>query len=450
MDIKSSNLKDFASTALKTALQKGADEAEVYISISDNLSIEVLNQSIETIEKSITFGYGIRIIKDKRLGFSFSSTVDNYKEVIENAIALSTYCEPDEAYCLSPSSELNAVKVFDNKTASVSEVEALECALRVERSAMGFDSRIANVRSPIASFARKQTIIANTNDVLVGTSSTLCSASVIAVAKSASDSQSAWSFGSSRKLDNVDFEAVGKEASKRAISLLDARRVNSFKGQIVLDSLIACEFLALFAHALSAEAMLKKRSFLTDKLGQAVASQFIDIIDDGSIDYLAGSRQFDAEGFAVSKKTLIQNGILQGFMHNSYTARKSNTISTGNAVRGGYAGTPSVGPSNLYISPSETARTVTFDELINAVNKGIYVIETMGMHTANVVSGEYSIGISGIMIENGKLGYPVKEAVISGNILDMFKNIELLSDKVVFYGSSGSPALLVNNVDISG
>jgi PmbA protein len=170
-------------------------------------------------------------------------------------------------------------------------------------------------------------------------------------------------------------------------------------------------------------------------------------VDDGCIEGRLGSRPFDDEGVPVSRKYLIKDGVLKGYMYNVYTAKKEGRVSTGNAVRGGFARLPTVGPLNLSLAVSFPA--VHQGELSTLVENGLYVTDAMGIHTANPVSGEFSIGVSGSWIENGSVKHAVKEAVISGNILDFFKNVEGAGDDPRFYGNMASPSLLIGPTDIS-
>jgi PmbA protein len=157
----------------------------------------------------------------------------------------------------------------------------------------------------------------------------------------------------------------------------------------------------------------------------------------------SGSRPVDDEGVPVMRKYLIKDGALKGFMYNTYTAKKDNTSSTGNASRAGFSSTPGIGPTNIYIE----ARSVQKD-LVGALGEGLFIMEAMGMHMANPISGDFSIGVSGLWVEGGKAAFPVKEAVISGNILGLFGGISAAGDDLEFYGNTGSPSLLTGPVDI--
>jgi PmbA protein len=207
--------------------------------------------------------------------------------------------------------------------------------------------------------------------------------------------------------------------------------------------------MGIFASLLSSENVQKGKSLLSGKLGKKVISHKINIIDNGLLRGKLGSSPVDDEGVSCREKSLIREGILLGYLYNTYTAKKDGVSSTGNAVRRGFSGLPSVGISNLYIEAVSKTNVMGLKEIFKSVDKCLYVTEAMGVHTANPVSGEFSIGISGLWIEKGEIAFPVKEAVISGNILSLFDNIEAVGDDLIFFGSIGTPSLLFGPTDIS-
>jgi PmbA protein len=272
----------------------------------------------------------------------------------------------------------------------------------------------------------------------------------MAIAEEGSESQLGWDYQGSRFLKDVSFEEVGRTAARRAAQLLGARKITSIKGFVLLDNSVSTEFLGILSSALSSESVQKKKSMLAGKKGDVVISDRLNIMDSGLLDGKLGSKPVDDEGVPTSHKILIGKGILNGYLYNTYTAKKDGIASTGNAVRGGFTGLPTVGPTNLYIEPTSAEYTKRFENLVKNINKGLYVIETMGMHTANPISGEFSVGASGLWIEDGEIKHPVKEAVISGNILDLFKKVVMVGDDLRFYGNIGASSLLIEEIDISG
>jgi len=271
----------------------------------------------------------------------------------------------------------------------------------------------------------------------------------MAKAENGQDSQMGWYFMGSRFLNEVSFEDVGKYAARRAVQLLGSKRMYARKTPVILDNSVAVEFMGIFASSLSSESVQKGKSLLSGKKGKKVVSPKINMVDNGLIPGRLGSRPVDDEGVPSQDKTLIKEGILTGYLYNTYTAKKEGVSSTGNAVRSSFTGLPSVGLSNLYIEAVSRSDVLSIEEIFKAADTCLYVTEAMGVHTANPISGEFSVGVSGLLIEKGEIAFPVKEAVISGNILSFFENIEAVGDDLVFFGNVGSPSLLFGPTDIS-
>ncbi len=239
---------------------------------------------------------------------------------------------------------------------------------------------------------------------------------------------------------------MGRRAARRALSLLGAIPIESVKAPVVLESTVAQEFLSIMAGGFSADNVQKKRSLFQGRLDTAVAAPVVTVFDDGLLDGGLGTAPADDEAVPTGKKIVIQDGRLVLFLHNTYTARKDKTQSTGNAVRGGFKGIPGVGVTNLYIEPGKCS----LEALISQAGRGLLVTDVMGMHTANAVSGDFSVGATGFWIESGEKAYPVREITIAGNILDVMKNVDAVGSDLRFSGRIGSPSLLIKELSIGG
>jgi PmbA protein len=437
----------FAARLLEGAQKRGADLAEVYLKSSKKLSVDVRAQEVDALESSLDFGYSLRIIKDRRLGFSYSRDKRDADVVIENAIEASRWVAQDEYLDLSELREHSSLRVFDESVASMNQEDAISRALVIEKAALDADRRIRKVRKASAAFSSKDVLIMNTRGMEKSYSSTSCAGQITLVAEENGDSQMGWDFEGSRFLGEVSFADVGRNAARRALQLLGAKKMQGTRALVILENSVATEFLGIFASLLSSEAVQKGKSLLAERMHQEVVSPLLSVVDDGCIEGKLGSRPFDDEGFPTSRKYLIKEGVLRGYMYNVYTAKKDGVTSTGNAVKGGIAALPSVGPLNLSVTVSPAY--VHAGNLCAAADRGLYVTDAMGIHTANPVSGEFSIGVSGLWIEGGVAKQPIKEAVISGNILDFFRRIEAAGDDFRYYGNVGAPSLLIGPTDIS-
>jgi PmbA protein len=436
-----------AEDIIKKAMDKGCDAAEVFMKSSRGVSAEAKNGSVEALEVSLDRGIALKVIRNRRLGFSYTTAPEEIGKMIEDAVQGAEWTGADEYTCIPEFAPPEDVLIFDDKLKEIREEDVIRDALLLEGSALSFDERIRKVRKAEVSAGTGTTTIVNSKGVNLTYHSSHYSSYLTALAEDGSgDGQMGWDYAGSRRMSDIDAELVGREAARRAIELLGSRKISAVKAPVILSPSVAGEFLDILSVSVSAEAVQKRRSFLAGKVGQTIISPLVDIIDDARMEWHVGTRPVDDEGVPSRTKTVISSGVLNGYIHNTYTAKKDGTVSTGNALRGGFKGLPGVGVSNFYIKPSDEGPA---GGLVRSLSRGIVILGAMGVHTANPVSGDFSIGISGLWIENGEAVYPVKEAVISGNVLEMFKKVEAVGNDLKFYGSTGSPSLLIGDMDIS-
>lgn len=434
---------------IKSAVKKGCDAAEVFIKSARGISVEAKNGKVEALEASRDFGIAIKVIKNRRLGFSFATNPDGIEKIIDEALQGAEWTSEDKFVGIPDYAPSEDVLVFDENINKLKEEDIIKDAILLEESALNFDGRIKKVRKAEVGAGIGNTTIINSRGINVTYESSYYSASVSTLAQDSSgDSQMGWDSASSRRMSDVDVKSVGKEASTRAVELLGSRRISAVKLPVILSPSVAVDFLDILSSSLSSEAVQKQRSFLVGKVGQNIISGLVDIVDDGTMAWMTGTRPVDDEGVPTMNKTLISKGALMGYIYNTYTARKAGVSSTGNAVRG-FKSLPGVGVTNIYIKPAKVGASGRSPLQVKSMSRGILILGAMGVHTANPVSGDFSVGISGLWIENGEAVYPIKEAVMSGNILDMFKKVEAVGKDLKFYGSSGAPSLLIGDMDIS-
>lgn len=441
----------FAEEAVSRALGRGADQAEAFVRSSRSMSIEIKEQAIDSLKSARTFGYSVRVIKKGRLGFSYSTDRNDIGGVVDRALEAAEVADDDSCLGLPEGHpEAASVAVFDAEIESLDEDGAARNVMLLEKSAYEADRRINRIRKAAGSFTVTETAIANSRSLSAAYAATSCSAQVTAIAQDKNGSQMGWDFAAGRFFRDMAFEEIGRKAAERAVSLLGARKIVGQKADVILDSSVTVDFLGIFAASLSSEAVQKGRSLLAGKLGLRVLSEKISMTDSGCLPRRSGSSPVDDEGVISGETTVVRRGVLENYLYNTYTARKEGSLSTGNAVRGRFSSLPSVGITNLFIEASSERFIVPGKDILSSVEKGLYVIDAMGVHTANQVSGEFSVGVSGLWIEKGEVMFAVKEAVISGNILDLFSNIRAVGDDLRFYGNVGGPSIVISDVDMSG
>ena len=435
-----------AEDAVKRAVKKGCDKAEIFIKSARRLSVQVKNSTTDALETARDFGMSLRVVKRQKLGFSYATDCSMLEDMVDEAVSGAEWTDRDENIGIPGSSAYPDVLIFDEEIEDAGEEEVIKSAMALEKTALDFDKRIKKVRKAEIELAVEKTTIFNSENINISYKSTLVSAALTAFADDGNDMQTGWEFEASRRLRYLNPASVAESASKKALSLLGSRKITSVRIPVILEPSVAASFLGLIRASVSAEAVQKKRSFLEGRVGSIIVSPLLNIFDDALLPWKIGTKPADDEGAPTSRKAVVSRGVLTGFIHNTYSARKDGVVSTGNASRNSFKELPGIDVTNFYIEPPGKGENIN---LLNSVSRGLLILETMGIHTANPVSGDFSIGISGLWVEGGEIAYPVKEAVMSGNILELFKKIERVGTDLKFYGKIGSPSLLIGDMDIS-
>ena len=442
--------KRTAEKLLSLATSQKADAAEAFIRSSTSTTVEVKDQKVDAFDRARDIGAGLRVLVNGRMGFAFTTDLSEQAltELARSAITNARNVEPDPFHAIpqKPAHDYRSLSLYDPELASLSEHEMIERVMAMERDAFAVDPRIRRIRKASAGFSASETLIMNTHGAEVSYRGTAASSSIEVVAEDQGESQAGSDFDVSRFYRGLRIEDVGRRAARKALDLLGARHIDSVKAPVILEAEVAQDFLGMMAGGFSAEGVQKKRSLFIGRLDQEVMSPLITVYDDALVDGGLGSAPSDDEGVPTGKKTVIDKGRLALFLHNTYTANKDRTVSTGNGMRGGFKGVPGVGVTNLYIEPGEHS----LDELIAALDRGLLVTEVMGMHTANPISGDFSVGATGFWIEKGKKAYPVREITIAGTILDLMKHVDAVGRDLRFSGRIGSPSLRVRELSIGG
>ncbi len=441
---------DIADSASELLAGQGLDGYDVYVRSSVSSSVEVKGQELDAYEEAGTWGIGVRVmLPGGRVGFAYSSGRDDAPQAaVKAAVENAKSAEPDEhnGFPAPAASPYPAVDEYDAGVASIGEPEKIARAMALEKAALEFDPCVKRVRKASASFTEAFWTILSSKGVRASARGTYLSCGIMVVAEDSSGSQMGYDFDYRRKDGLIDYTAVGINAARRAVGLLGAKKAPTGMFPVLLDNTVASDFLGVLSASFSAEAVIKGKSMLADKVGKRIGSDMINIYDDGLLPGGGGSRPFDDEGVPSATTPLAVGGVLKGFLHNSYTARRTGGKSTGNASRGGFRAQPAVGVTNLYLEKG----AATQESLISGMSSGLLVIEVLGMHTANPITGDFSVGVSGHWIEGGRLAYPVKEAAISGNILEMYSNVEATGSDLRFRGRIGAPSMLLRPISVSG
>lgn len=431
--------------------QSALTQAEVYLSWGEERAVSRRECEREGIEASESAGAGVRVVRDGRVGFAAAGGADlaEIKVLYARALEQLPHAEPDRGRILpgpqAPAGdELFADTLWD-KTLFTAPWEKVEERLMEAEAAAKSQPRVAKIMRVEYAESRGTVVIAGTSGLFASERGGSASVSLLVAAESGAEVQLGEGYRAERCAAALDFAAVGREAGLRASSLLGARRVKGGKRSVLFEPWVAGEFLELLAELLSADEVQGGRSLLAGKIGQLVASPLVTIRDDPRRPGGLGSSCFDDEGLPTRDKAMIEDGILREYFHDSFTAAREGLASNGCAYRGSYAGLPGPGASNFYLAPGKATRV----DLIADTKSGILVSEVLGMHMVDPVSGSFSVGVSGLAIEKGRIIGPVNGAMISGSLLDLLSRIDGVAADLTFQGSLGAPTFRVSSLDVA-
>ena len=460
--IKKKNSKSLAAFCKDASLKikkLKVDEFEIYGASSTHNELELFNGQIDNLTFAETKGLGIRIFKDKRVGYSYTSILDEYNidKCIDRAFSNSKITFQEEFNYLPLESEFKHSKGIIDKKILFSEdffnfdiKQKIQLAKKLEILAKKKDKRVTGINNLIYDDSLDEVMILNSTGFFDSYRATSAFIYLSVISKEKDDTSTGDFFGYNRSPGEFNLEEIAANAVNRSVSILGGKKIKSQIVDIILDPFIAAQFLGIIASIVTADTVQKGKSLLKDRIGDKIFKGDFDIIDDGTLSYGLASKPFDGEGVPKGKTVIFENGILKTYLYNTYTARKDKKFSTGNAVRASYKSTPEVGVSNFYLKPSNTS----LEKIIKSVDKGFYVTDIIGLHSGiNPISGQISVGAKGLWIDKGSFSKPVKEVTIATDLLSFCKSIDKIGDDLRFMPSGGyigSPSMLVKDIAISG
>ena len=451
-DEREERLLDLARSVAKSALDKGADVAEASARGGFELSVKVRLGKPDLVEEAGHHSIALRVLRGGRVAVTSTSdlTPPGIARCVEDAIELVELSEPDPFAGPADVKDLAArpfadLDLFDASIADIDSGKALELALAGEKAALDFDSRLE--LSEGATFARSDSVgalVLSTGFEGVQRGS-YASLSVVPVANDEGGKKRRghyWTGARHAKLLEAP-DAVGREAARRTLAKLGARKVATCEAPVVFDPDVARSLIGSFAGCILGGSIWRKASYLLDREGTEVASPLVTITDDPLIPQAPGSRPYDGEGLASRRNLVVEGGTLRTFLLDCYAARKLKRTSTASAGRGG----GSVGPTttNFVLAAGATPK----DEIVRTTQRGLYVTELIG-YGFNPVTGDFSRGAAGFWIEDGKFAFPVSEVTISSTLDAMLKGIDAVGDDLELRTSTAAPTVRVARMTIGG
>ena len=430
-------LKSKASYCLDLAKKLGATDASVTVGNSISESVSFRNRVLDESNRSDSLAISIETyIGKKRSSISSSNLLDENLKTLISKCFETTKITPEDEFNSLPDKDLLAgeIKNLDLYDESHLENDKKIDYLRELEEAASIDKKIVNTESGFTE-NKSNFILANSDGFCNGYRSSSFSASCVTVAKDENSMERDYEFTSKCHLnDIIDPKNLGKIAAEQTIKKLSPKKIGSDKISIIFDKRIAKGLLSSFASAISSSAIARGTSFLKDKIDQQIFSSSINIFDKPDLVKGMGSQCFDSEGVKSEALKLVEKGFLKEYLVDTYSGKKLNLRSNGR----------SGGSTNLYFENGQ----ISFEELLKIHSRSLYITETIG-HGTNLVTGDYSVGANGFLVENGELKYPVSEITIAGNFNDMFKSITLAND-LDFKYSVNSPTMMIEGMTVAG
>jgi PmbA protein len=465
----SQDLSALAEEALARALRVGADDAEAVAYEADEFNVNVRLGQVEQLTESGSRALGLRVFFKTPNGQQTASTstsdlsAEGITRLVSGAVELARITGADPFAGLPDPDAFGSLSIGDlalyfSDVDQIPPAGRIEIARRCESAALEYDTRIQNSSGASFDASSAHRVMLNSRGFRGEYRRSYCGFSVSPIAQQGAAMQRDFWYSSARSAQLLESpEEVGREAARRALRRLGARRVPTQQCPVVFSAEIARSLMGNLLSAADGDAIYRNSSMFSGKLGEQVAGENITMVDDGTMvfDHALpngevlrtggfGTSPFDGDGLATRRTVIVERGILKNLMLNTYTGRKLNMPSTAKASRG-LAGAPGIGGGNYFLEPG----TLTPEQIIADIPNGLYVLSTMGFGV-NLVTGDYSQGASGLWIENGELTYPVEEITIAGNLKDMFRNVSAIGNDLEFRSSGAVPTVRIEGMTIAG
>ena len=440
--------ENLAQELVDRCLSRGADSAEVYLRTGRQLSIEVRNGEMETVQESSSHGVGFRVFREGKMGFAHSNDLSDasVNEAIRSAVEFAQHMTADEHNVLPDDTEVTPVEgLFDPGVADVTMDEKIALVTETESQALA-DNRISKSDGARWVEGDGWVFLANSNGIAKSYRAGMCGYGVSVVAEDGEERSSGGESCTRRFFaDLVTPQEVAEEAARSAYEMMGARLVPTQRAPVVFDPDVSRSLLGGILGAINGERVLQGASFLAGRVGEPIGAELLTIVDDGTLARGMSSAPFDGEGVHTQRRTIVDRGVLQGFMYNTIVASRAGTRSTGNAARGGYAGLPGIGSHAFYVEAGETDP----EEIIASTANGLYLKSVTG-YGINPVSGNFSGGARGFWIENGRPAYPVRGLTIAATAEEMLNGIDLLGTDLDLNRGTTAPTFRIREMQIGG
>jgi PmbA protein len=449
-----SDLLDQANAIVARA--QGDEQIEVFVSRGTDTEIRAYRGEIEELTTATSAGVGVRILRESEAGAQVGSAwagaldEESIAQVVAEARDNLRFASEDEYVAFARPDGVAPAKLdlVDAGVEATPLDDKIQMAIELERMVRSGDARIRQVDSASYSDYVASAAIVSSLGISALSSRTGAYLSVEAIASDESGDQTGWGLSVGRAPADLELSQAANDAIRRATRMLGAVKAPSMKGVAVFDPRTAASLLSIIGSALSGFAVTRGRSFFAERVGEQVAAPMFTLVDDPTDPRHFSAATYDGEGLATRRNVLIENGRLLGFVYDTESARRAGTVSTGSASRGGLAGSPSASCRALVLAAGDKDQS----EILASVGEGIFVESLTGVHSGvNPVSGDFSVGITGLMIRNGQLAEPIREVTVASTLQRMLLDILHVGNDVEWLpGTAAGQSLAIDGISLSG
>jgi len=449
---------DLAQSAVERAKRAGAGAAEAFVSDTQSVHISVSGRQVEQVNAVQEAGIGLRLLKDQKMIFgstndlsasSIQSLVDDLmrKVPFHTADRFNVIPEKEDRSLERDWASYTDFITYDPQIAETAVEDKIKRALRMEAAGLEYSPKVSGATIVIYQDGTSYVYLANSNGLAGWFPSSGCWGDAEMSAAQGADHQSGSYLNAFAKYADLNPEDLGRRAAEDAVRMLGAKPIESCQVPMVVSPRVGTELFSFFAFLLSADAVQKGRSLFAGKIGTKVASASFSLVDDGRLKGGIATAPVDGEGTPRQTTPLIVDGILKSYLYDAYTARKGKTRSTGNRSRDAFDSIGGIGPTNFCLQPGRLKP----EEILAGIKRGFYLTQAIGIFAGiHSASGDFSIPVAGLLIENGKLTVPVRGISIGGNLFELLKSVDKIGNDLTWIQSMGCPTFLVSSIKIGG
>lgn len=450
------NFNEFKDKLFEKAKKEGFSEYEVYYVNGQSLEVTAYQKAVDQYSVNDTIGLSFRGLYNGKMGYSYTEVLDTdavdmlVKSAKDNAVSIEN--EDIEIIYDGGNSQYGKVSGYNKELTNVGPDKKIELALDMEQKTLQQSDKVKGVEYCVVESAEGETKIVNSKGLDLSYKSNAVYGVIVPVVQQENSMNSGIAYSCGNKFEDINADALAKEAVEDALAYIGAQSVKSGKYKVALRNDMALTLLETFSDIFSSENTQKGLSLLKGKTGSVIGSDILTIVDDPLLEGGLSSCPFDAEGVASYTKDIVKNGKLMTLLYNLKTAYKDHVKTTGNASKASYSSPVDISPSNFYIKPGTKSR----EQLLKDMGDGIFITDLQGMHSgASSISGDFSLAAKGFAVRNGEIKEPVEQITIAGNFYDVMKNVIGIASDLRYgmptsAGTFGSPTVLINEMSVAG